>query len=532
MLLYMRANEIQYSIGDRTILDIANITIHQGDRIGLIGRNGQGKTSLIKALTNTLGEDFRVNWMGSWAHFEQLNRAEEGVDHYLSGGEKTITKLNKVLENKPDVLLLDEPTNNLDWKRVKALEKELANYKGSILIVSHDRHLLDAVCNKIWELEDTKITEFNGNYSFYEAEKELQRRQQYEAHETYLKEKNRLEATIRQKQNQAKGMLKPPSRMGNSEWQLHKNYAKAKQKKVQNVSKVIQRKVEQLEKVEKPIEWDQVKMDFRPLTPIHRKTILMAKRLRMQIQDRLLYNISSLKLRTGSKTAILGENGSGKTTLINQLLTDLEIDRAEQIKVAHFDQALEKLPENETVYAYVSKDSYLPQHIIRIILARLHLHGEAVNKRIGVLSGGERVKIAIAKLLVGDYNLLVLDEPTNHLDLDALKAVEGLIRDYQGTVLFVSHDRKFVQATATNLWILENKILDSFDGTVSEYEESLKVKKAPTDIGERILKLETKLTELLSRLSLSNPKDNKEELEAEYQRILKALQGLRKKLSI
>lgn len=523
----MNAQHIHYSIGDRTILDIKELTIHHRDRIGLIGKNGEGKSLLLNYLVGNTDETPIVDFFGSVGFFQQLNHHIEFGDswNHLSGGEKTQAKLDEIFHQNHDLLFLDEPTNNLDWNRIEDLEARLKAFKGAFLIVSHDRKLLDAVCTKIIDLNNGEITEYKGNFSDYEEAKNLKVKQQYEEHESYLKEKKRLTDRMRQKEQQAKGMRKPPARMGNSEWQLYKNKAAGKQKKVERVSKVIQDRIDRLEKVDKPFEWDDIKMDYVLSEPIHRKQVLMAKKLTKTINERKLYEIESLKLPTGSKTAFIGPNGSGKTTLIQQLLSmDGEIDIPKQVKIGHFEQALEKLPEDKSVLEYVQKDSHLPQHLVRIILGRLRFFEEDVHKRIGVLSGGERVKTALAKLLTGDYNVLILDEPTNHLDLEAISALEGLIRDYPGTALYVTHDRRFVEKTADHLWILDKETVSMFSGSLQEWYKSLEQPTVVDEDSYDLMALETKLTELISRLSMPGPNDNMQLLEQQYEETLKRIQ--------
>ncbi|WP_158633947.1 ribosomal protection-like ABC-F family protein [Radiobacillus deserti] len=525
----LHAKDVAYPIGDRNLFQIPELSIHSGERIGLVGRNGQGKSMLLKYLLGMFGEESIVEQKGQIGYFKQLND-ENQVDSHLSGGEKTMQKLAELFSESARIWFLDEPSNNLDWDRVEELEERLLTIDGAMVIVSHDRALLDKVCNRIWELEKGTLTEYNGNYSFYQQKKELEIKQQYQAHESYVKEKKRLEGRMLQKQQQASGMRKPPSRMGNSEWQLYKNKAAGKQKKVERVSKNIQKRLERLEKVEKPEEWESIQMDYNLLSPIHRRNILMAEELSKSIGERTLYSIPSIKLKTGSKTAIIGGNGVGKTTLINQLLSgDPSIDLSNNIKVGQFDQAIEKLPIEPSIYEYVEEGSHLPEHVIRAILGRMYFKGETVYKPIHVLSGGERVKVALAKLLVGDYNLLVLDEPTNHLDIHALQAVEGLIKDYPGTVLLVSHDRTFVEEVADCLWIVEDETVRTFQGSLQEFEESLEKPtfQATNDDQVALLTLENKLTDVISRLSLLKPQEDKEALEKEYEELVQKIRALK-----
>ncbi|WP_456274426.1 ribosomal protection-like ABC-F family protein [Bacillus sp. AK031] len=527
-MLLMKAINVDYTIGEKQFFNEKELNIYQGDKIGLIGKNGQGKSLLLKYLQGLTDVKPDVEWYGSIGYFEQLDSLESSS--HLSGGEITIKKINSLFAEGSKMLLLDEPSNNLDWARIDELQKRLKHFNGSFVLASHDRMLLDAVCTKIWEMEEGRITEYQGSYEDYLREKEREKKEHEAKYESYTKEKKRLMERYEKKQRQAQGMDKPPSRMGNSEWQLYKGKAAGKRAKVERVSTVIKERIERMDKVEQPFEWDSVKMEYVLQTPVHRRNLLTAKELENFISGKKLYRTPYLKLKTGSKTACIGRNGSGKTTLIRQLLTETpeEVELSKNVKVGYFEQSLDNLPEMESILKYVTEGSTLPQHVIRIILARLRFYEEDVHKPICVLSGGERVKTAIAKLLVGDYNLLVLDEPTNHVDLDTLKALEGLLKDYPGTVLLVSHDRKFVENVADNLWVIEDGLISMFDGCLMKWVESKELPPAAGLNEEEIMKLETKLTELVSRLSIPSPADDIALLEKQYQDVLSRLKELKK----
>lgn len=520
-MLKMKAMNIRYEIGDRTLLNIDELRIHEGDRIGLVGKNGEGKSLLLQYLLGKLEVEPEVEWHVKCGWMKQMNEGDIGSSH-LSGGEKTLAKLDKLFSQGHPLLFLDEPTNNLDWPHLERLEGILLKHKGAYVIVSHDRKLLNQTCNVIWELAAGDLNVYSGNYDFYEEQKKLERLQQYEKHEQYAKEKKRMEERIRQKQVQSKGMRKPPKRMGNSEWQLGKNKAAAHQKKVERVSKTLERRLERLEKIDKPMEWDQVKMEFGNLHPSHKKTIGTIEEERIRVGNKFLFNTPRLTLNSRSKTALIGPNGSGKSTFIQHLLTEKRVF-SQGTKVGYFHQALEDLPQEKTVYAFASEESPLTESTIRIILARMKFYANDMNKKIKQLSGGEKVKLALAKLVASDAAVLVLDEPTNHLDLEAIQALEQLISDYPGTILYITHDRTFIEKTATKLWMIEEKELKTFDGTWTEWQE---YKTSPPKADEAIydqMALETKLTELISRLSMPGPDDDLERLEKEYQETLEKL---------
>ncbi|KGP89811.1 ABC transporter [Pontibacillus chungwhensis BH030062] len=525
----LHANHIHYSIADRTLLRINELSIYKGDRIGLIGRNGQGKTLLLHYLLGKTEATTRVKLSGEIAIFDQLDLDQEDLSwDQLSGGEKTLQKLEELFQKEADLLFLDEPTNNLDWQHIEKLEHRLLSCKSSYVIVSHDRKLLNRVCSTIWELDEGEISIYKGNFSTYEKAKKVEINQQQEAYEKYTEEKKRLTKRIQQKEQQSKGMNKPPSRMGNSEWQLHKGKAKGQQQKIQRVTKVMQERLERLEHVEKPFEWADLKMTTHSMEPISNKFVLSAQKLSASTASTLLYRIDRLSLKTGSKTALIGSNGSGKTTLLKQLMAVTDsVTMSKQARIGYFAQVIEELPQEQTILQYVKQDSPLPEYIIRTILGRLRFLREDVNKPIRVLSGGERAKTAIAKLLSGQFNVLILDEPTNHLDIEAITALEQLINDFPGTVLYVSHDRRFVEQTATNLWLLQNHTINVFEGTYNQWTERNSRATATEEEQYDLMKLETKLSEIISRLSTPDTREDKDELEQEYQNTLRKIQYIK-----
>ncbi|MCA0969723.1 ATP-binding cassette domain-containing protein [Halobacillus litoralis] len=511
-MLMMKGSNIEYSIADRTIFSIPELSIHSGDRIGLIGKNGQGKTLLLRYLLNQLDDEPQVQWWTEVSWMEQLSG--EG-DPKKSGGEKTLADLERLFEASSPLLFLDEPTNNLDWTHIDQLEERMAAHKGAYVIVSHDRQLLDNVCDRIWELEDGELTSYDGNYSFYEQAKEQERQQQQQKYEQYVNEKKRLEERVRKKNEQSKQMRKPPKRMGNSEWQLGKNKAATKQGKVERVSKTLERRLNRLDKVEKPFEWDQVKMNHSLAQTLSSKTVMSWRDTTVYAGDKLLFHIEQAEIPTGSKLALIGDNGSGKTTWIQNLMRDA----ASSLDIAYFNQDLTTMPLDTTVLEYVGEGSPLKESDIRIVLGRLRFFADDMNKQVRMLSGGERVKLALARLLTRQSHLLILDEPTNHLDLEAIQSLESLITDYPGTILFVSHDRTFVERTADQLWVIEKGELDHFRGTLQEWREP---KPKEADEFDR-MKLQNKLTEIISRLSLLAPHEDKTDLENEYHDTLKKL---------
>ncbi|MCA1012150.1 ribosomal protection-like ABC-F family protein [Halobacillus halophilus] len=524
-MLLMNAKNIHYSIGERTLLDIKELAIHEGEKIGLVGRNGQGKTMLLRYLSGELEVIPQVKWYTDYDRLDQIHKGPK--EEHQSGGERTLAKLDAIFQNEAPLLFLDEPTNDLDWSRMEALEERLQEYSGACVIISHDRTLLDRTCHKIWELENGILREFNGNYSFYLQQKDQEREQQMEKHLQYLQEKKRIENRIEQKRTQSKGMRKPPRRMGNSEWQLGKNKAAARQKKVERTGKTLERRLNRLERPDKPFEWDQVKLEMDQQSKIHSKYIFQLREVDIQAGHRFLFRIDDILLKTGAKTAFIGANGAGKSTFLQHLLDHHKVLFPKGVKTEYFHQNMGALPDEETVLGYVSKTSRLEESMIRIILARLRFYEEDIHKKIQVLSGGERVKLVLARMLVSEAQLLILDEPTNHLDIEAIEALEKLVQDYPGTILYVTHDRTFVEKTADQLWIIEQEKLNYFDGTWQEWQEALnKPQKAEEDV-YNLMTLETKLSELISRLSIPGINEDRSLLEKEYEETLKLVKQLK-----
>lgn len=534
-MLLLRARNIQYSIGDRSILDIPELSIFESERIGLVGKNGAGKSTLLHLLSGEGNEPgIRIERFTEIAHVKQLEEDEEQKDDpnwkTLSGGERTVRKLDNAFAQKPGLLFLDEPTNNLDWKHIESLEQTLDNYKGALILVSHDRALLDQACEKIWELDEGKITVYKGNFTDYRKQKKIETDQAWEAYDTYTKEKKRLIEAQLKKVRQSQNMHKPPRRMGRSEWTLYKNKAAAKQKKVERVSKTLSARIERMEnnRVEKPFEFADIKMEMDVLSPVYRKHVIKGEKLSKSYGGRRLYTIPSFHVTTGSNTALLGDNATGKTSLFRQILNREEgIDITSSAKIGVFEQNVESLDGDKTILETVQEGSIMPKHVVRIILGRLRFPEEDVHKRIAVLSGGERARVVFAKLLSGDYNVLMFDEPTNHLDVETVEALEELFIQYPGTILFISHDRRFVERVADQLLFLHDGTLTMFQGTYEKWKQSMNEVATNDDKEQTIMRLENRLNELIGKLSVPQPTDDPVQLDEEYKEVLKALRSLK-----
>ncbi len=547
-MLLLEAVKIKKYYLDRLIIAFDRLEIYSGDKIGIVGQNGAGKTTLFNILTGeTTVDEGTVRRHGEIAYLKQLSdeEFENGKIHAetmhgtkqkmlkelrvqdksrsgkVSGGEQTRLKIVEALSQDKVVLFADEPTSNLDFQGIKLLKEKLSQVE-TLLLISHDRMLLDELCAKIVEVRDGKLKVYEGNFAAYQAQKQVEEEQARFEFEQYLEEKRKLENAVKESYERAKKMKKAPARMGNSEARLHKGAVKERQKKLHKSVNILKTRLEKLDVKEKPKSNPQVKYDFSLTDPPRNKIIISCEELNFSYDaENEIFRHAGFKLYNGSKTALVGENGAGKTTLFNLIYRGFkEINIVPKAKIGYFHQNFENLDYNRTILENVSADSVQDETVLRTILARLLFLGDDVYKKVGVLSGGERIKISFAKLFVSRANVLLLDEPTNYLDLTSLAALQNILSEYAGTVLFVSHDRAFVDAVADRLLILENKQITEFTGKLHVWEERRqKVAAAEEEVSkidEAVLRM--RLSEIIAKMSL--PGADKELLEAEYDKTL------------
>ena len=367
----------------------------------------------------------------------------------LSGGQKTRVALGKLLLQKPDLLMLDEPTNHLDMNSIRWLETYLMNYKGTVLVVSHDRYFLDRTVTKIIEIENGKSTLFGGNYSVYAERKKALREQQYHAYMNNQAQIRHQEEVIEKLRrfNREKSIRRAESR-----------------------EKMLQR----TEVVEKPIELrDDMHLTFTPCIKSGRE-VLSVEDLAKSYGDKRLFSGISFKIRRGEHVALIGDNGTGKSTILGILNEAVTPDRGvirlgTNVHIGYYDQEHHVLHDDKTVFEEISDEyPFMTNTQIRSLLASFLFTGEEVFKRIGDLSGGEKGRVSLAKLMLSKANFLILDEPTNHLDLVSKEVLENALNSYEGTVLYVSHDRYFINHTASRILSLTKTVLLNYPGNNSE----------------------------------------------------------------
>ena len=361
----------------------------------------------------------------------------------LSGGQKTRVALGRLLLQNPDLIILDEPTNHLDMNSIAWLETYLLNYKGAVLIVSHDRYFLDRIAGKVIEIDQSKATTFMGNYSDYAVKKEQLRVAAWNAYMNQQRDIKHQEEVIEKLKsfNREKSIKRAESR---------------------------EKMLDKIEVIEKPSE---VRTDMKlTLTPriLSGNDVLTVEHLSKSFDSHKLFTDVNFEIKRGEHVAIIGDNGSGKTTLLKILNGLVPADQGtfrlgSNVEIGYYDQEHHVLHSEKTLFEEISDDyPYLNNTQIRNVLAAFLFTGEDVFKRISDLSGGERGRVSLAKLVLSNVNFLILDEPTNHLDIMSKEILEDALNGYEGTILYVSHDRYFINRTA-------HRILDLTEGQFVSY---------------------------------------------------------------
>lgn len=397
----------------------------------------------------------------------------------LSGGQKTRVALGRLLLSKPDIILLDEPTNHLDMDSIAWLETYLLNYPGAVFIVSHDRYFLDKVATKIVEIDNGKVSAFTGNYSAYSEKKAILRKAAYQAYLNQQQEIKHQEEVIAKLKsfNREKSIRRAESR---------------------------EKMLDKMEVLEKPVEIDSsMKITLKPRITSG-NDVLTVEGLGKSFPPLTLFEDLNFSVKRGERVAIIGNNGTGKTTILKILNEIVPPDTGcfhlgSKVHIGYYDQEHHVLHNEKTIFEEISDDfPKLTNTEIRNLLAAFLFTGDDVFKPIQALSGGEKGRVSLAKLMLSEANFLILDEPTNHLDITSKEILEEALSNYEGTVLYVSHDRYFINKTATRILDLTNQKLVNYIGNYDYYlekKEELTQIYAP-DIQEEAVETKTSAVKL------------------------------------
>ena len=533
-MIVLSCNNLNKSFGIDSILENVNFTVNEYDKIGIIGVNGTGKTTLFKIISGIYGydsgdiytsKDCEIGYLEQNTNFHSENTILEEVlevfkdviemEKYLrdlessntnsttleklmneysnkleafsdmngygykseakgvlkglgfndedmdkpisilSGGEKTRVLLGKLLLKKPTLLLLDEPTNHLDSEAIEWLEVFLKQYKGTVILISHDRYFLDQVVNRIFEIHNKKLKTYNGNYSDFIKTSAIEKELELKKFEDQQKDIKKQEESIER--------LKAFGR------EKHLKRARSKEKALA--------KVDVLDKPEAYRK--KAKIEFNP-SVTSGNDVLQLRDISMRYGERILFKDLNLDIYRGEKVALIGANGIGKSTLFKIIMNEItplsgDIKFGTNVNVSYFHQEQKTLNLDNTIIDEIWEDNkQLTQTSLRTMLGAFLFEGEEVFKKISTLSGGERARVAILKLILSNANLLLLDEPTNHLDIDSKEVLEDALSSYTGTIFTISHDRYFLNTVVDKVLVLDENGITEYLGNYDYYIEKKK----------------------------------------------------------
>ncbi|WP_299741709.1 ribosomal protection-like ABC-F family protein [uncultured Rossellomorea sp.] len=539
----MKLVNISYEIMDQNIFEDVKASVQEGDVIGIIGQNGAGKSTLLQLINGDLvPSEGTLQWL---QHDLNIGMVEQEMESYsindttpsesrllekwhvpdndfqhLSGGEKLKARLAKGFAINRDLLLLDEPTNHLDQESMEILTKQVKEYKGTIILVSHDRYFLDEAVTKIWSIEGRKLLEHRGNYSSYMEARKQKRLSQQREYEKQQKMVERIESQISELNSWSQ-----KAHAQSTKQEGYKEYYRVKAKRTDSQVKSKQKRLEkELEraKVEEVEEEHTVRFSLKA-TYKTGKRFLEVKDLTKAFEGRILFRNANFTIQHGEKVSITGPNGSGKTTLLKVILgqekADGEVWVSPSAQIGYLTQEVFDLPLDETPEQLFHQETFEERGKVQTLMKHLGFQTTHWREPIRNMSMGERVKCKLMKYILEERDVLILDEPTNHLDLASREQLEDTLSKYSGTLIVVSHDRYFLEKTTSTKLVIENEgIHKRLNEPAPERDEQ----------GELRLKLETERQDVLGRLSFMTPGDKGyAELDKKFLELTKAINGLK-----
>ncbi len=482
MDLLLKASDIRVEFAARDVLDIDELEIYQHDRIGLVGANGAGKSTLLRILNGELiFPGCQIMRHGTFTYIPQLDEPDAGglldlsvtsrlgvsdlCSDTMSGGEETRLKIAGALSGNAHAIFADEPTCHLDRTGIEFLIGQFKTFDGALLIISHDRYLLDSVVDKIWELKDGKINEYWGGYTDYLQTKADERQAQEDLYQQAVQERERLNRAADEKQKQARKAVKVSSEKKRTEDAGRNSGGKtagAKEKSLQSAAKNIQHRAEALKDVKPPESIRTIRFRQSEALALHNKFPITGKNVCLRYGDKIIFDGCDFTVPLGSKAALTGGNGSGKTSLFRMILEGAKgISVSPKAVIGYFEQTGYKLKSTKSVIQYMQEDCDYSVSDIRAVLASMGFTAKDIDKPLDVLSGGELIKLSLSKLLTGRYNILLLDEPGNYLDIGSTEALQTMIAGYAGTILMVTHDQRLIDGVADVIYeIKDHKVVN------------------------------------------------------------------------
>lgn len=535
-----KCKDVSYEIEDMTLFKDVNVHVHEGDVIGIIGKNGAGKSTLLHVIYNHLTPtEGSIQWVKRNVKMTLVEQETEVFSKEedspvfnkkwmvpthtafsnLSGGERLKLRLAHGFAKEADLLLLDEPTNHLDEQGTNLLIEQIKNYKGSIILVSHDRYFLDKVATKIWSIEGSNIFEQKGNYSNYMLAREQKRQSQQREYDKQQKMVERMEAQMNELTSWSqKAHSQSTKKEGFKEFYRVK--AKRMDAQVKSKRKRLERELEKAK-----VERVEPEYDVRFTIENHNKVgkrFLEVKDLSKNFEDRVLFKKVNFTLLHGEKVAITGPNGSGKTTLLKIILgqepSEGDVWISPTATIGYLTQEVFDLPLEKTPEDLFYKETFDARGKVQNLMKHLGFTASQWKEPLQNMSMGERVKCKLMGYILEEKDVLVLDEPTNHLDLPSREQLEKTLAEYNGTLIIISHDRYFLDKTTNTKLVMNNMTIQKQLSEISPKSSNL---------DELRLKLETERQEILGKLSFMTTKDQAyKELDNKFNELTRKLKEL------